>query len=99
MVLPARPRIHSLLRGSVMQKPSLVWSGRLASTLWSAFITLAVATAVAQEQATAPKLTLAGHSDPVYAISFSPDGKYIVTGSFDKTVRLWNVADGKEVKK
>lgn len=42
--------------------------------------------------------TLKGHTEAVYAISFSPDGKQVATGSFDKTVRLWDAASGKEVK-
>src|SRR5438034_504157 len=41
---------------------------------------------------------LKGHTEPVYAIAFTPDGKYVVTGSFDKTLKLWETATGKEVK-
>src|SRR5438046_2240027 len=42
--------------------------------------------------------TLKGHTEAVYAVAFSPDGKQLATGSFDKTVRLWDTASGKEVK-
>src|SRR5436309_2204060 len=41
--------------------------------------------------------TLKGHTEAVYAIAISPDGKQVATGSFDKTVRLWDTA-GKELK-
>jgi len=32
------------------------------------------------------------------SVTFSPDGKYIVSSSNDKTCKLWDVASGKEVK-
>lgn len=41
---------------------------------------------------------LQGHADAVYAVAFSPDGKYVVTGSFDNTIKLWETATGKEIK-
>src|SRR5947208_1573285 len=43
--------------------------------------------------------TLEGHSDPVYAIAWSPDGKTLVTGGFDNSVRLWDAATRKEIKR
>jgi WD40 repeat protein len=39
-------------------------------------------------------LTLAGHSDSVNGVAFSPDGTLLVTVSKDKTIRLWRVEDG-----
>ncbi|MFF9625503.1 hypothetical protein [Streptomyces griseosporeus] len=36
---------------------------------------------------------LLGHTGAVYLTSFSPDGKLLATASYDRTVRLWNVAD------
>ncbi|PRP73304.1 hypothetical protein PROFUN_16878, partial [Planoprotostelium fungivorum] len=38
--------------------------------------------------------TLKGHNAAVYAVNFSPCGKYISSGSFDKSVRLWDSATG-----
>jgi transducin (beta)-like 1 len=36
--------------------------------------------------------TLSRHTEPVYSVAFSPDGRYLATGSFDKCVNIWNIA-------
>ncbi len=38
--------------------------------------------------------TYRGHSALVNAVAWSPDGRRIASGSFDKTVQVWNAADG-----
>ncbi|MBQ2787165.1 MAG: PD40 domain-containing protein [Bacteroidaceae bacterium] len=40
---------------------------------------------------------LTGHTDCVESVAFSPDGKRIVSGSIDKTIRIWDVATGKQI--
>jgi len=40
---------------------------------------------------------LAGHTDWVMAVAFSPDGSRVLTGSLDNTARLWDAATGKAV--
>ena len=37
-----------------------------------------------------PKI-LTGHADPAYAALYTADGTKLVTGSFDKTLRLWDL--------
>lgn len=37
---------------------------------------------------------LIGHSDWIRSLAFSPDGKTILSGSNDKTVRLWDIETG-----
>ena len=34
------------------------------------------------------------HTEPVYSVAFSPDGKHVASGSFDKRVRVWEIATG-----
>jgi WD40 repeat protein len=40
-----------------------------------------------------------GHTKFVLNVTYSRDGKYIVTGSGDKTARVWDAATGQEVRK
>jgi WD40 repeat protein len=44
--------------------------------------------------------TFNGHSDEVESVAFSPDGKYIVSGSDDKepVLKLWDITTGREIK-
>ena len=40
-----------------------------------------------------PKV-LIGHTDPAYAAVYTPDGTKLVTASFDKTLRIWDLNSG-----
>jgi len=42
--------------------------------------------------------TLNGHTDGVISVAFSPDGKYVLTGSLDKTAKLWDLDKGVVVR-
>ena len=42
--------------------------------------------------------TLSGHKSIVNSLSFNPDGKTLVSGSWDITIRLWDVSTGKHKK-
>ena len=38
------------------------------------------------------QMTLSKHSEPVYSVAFSPDGRLLATGSFDKAIYIWDIA-------
>ena len=40
--------------------------------------------------------TLKGHTRRVYSVAFSPDGQRIVSGSFDKTLKIWDASEEAE---
>ena len=40
---------------------------------------------------------LHGHTSSVHSVAFSPDGRHIVSGSWDKTIQLWDVQTGSQV--
>jgi WD40 repeat protein len=46
------------------------------------------------DEKTAPK----GHTEGVFSVAWSPDGKQIVSGASDRKIKMWNVADGAFVR-
>jgi WD40 repeat protein len=41
---------------------------------------------------------LEGHGEAVRDVAFSPNGRLIASGSVDRTVRLWDVTRGAEIR-
>ena len=42
-------------------------------------------------------LDLRGHTDLVWGLACSPDGRRLATGSDDRTIKLWDTTTGEEV--
>ena len=42
--------------------------------------------------------TLSGHSDSVFDVTVSPDGQFIISASWDKTLKVWDLETGKELR-
>lgn len=40
---------------------------------------------------------LTGHSGMIWAMAFSPDGRQIASGSYDGSIRIWDVASRREI--
>ena len=40
-----------------------------------------------------PMYVSSGHSSTVRSVAFSPDGNTIASGSYDNSIKLWNVSD------
>jgi WD40 repeat protein len=43
------------------------------------------------------QVTLRGHKDGIFSMTFSPDGTRLATASFDKTVKVWDTTTAREV--
>src|SRR5262245_21652730 len=69
--------------------------------LLAAFFILGTCCLVVAQDADKPKeliATFQGHQETVYGVALSADGKQLLTASFDKTIKLWDVASGKEIR-
>jgi WD40 repeat protein len=50
-----------------------------------------------QEKIRTLPVTLRGHEYGVPSVTFSPDGKFLASGSLDETVKIWKVGNWREV--
>jgi WD40 repeat protein len=83
------PSFLTLIRFGTLAISVLIFAGALAPS-----------NGAADEPRPKPAIlaTLRGHTEIVYAVAFSPDGRSVLTGSFDKSLKLWDTATGKELR-
>ena len=62
-------------------------------------VAFASAFAAAEERPQAEIIPQLGHSGEVLSVAIAPDGKTALSGSDDKTLRLWDLASGREIRK
>lgn len=43
------------------------------------------------------RFTLKGHTLALASVAYSRDGKFIATGSYDRTAKVWDAATGKDL--
>ena len=83
---PGQWRVHGSDGGELTElhkKPSPISRGTLGQSLPFAHHAFPVA--------------MQGHTMAVKSIAFSPDGRQLVTGSDDGTMRIWDLASGQHV--
>jgi WD40 repeat protein/serine/threonine protein kinase len=54
--------------------------------------------ALVEAAARLPLMAFSGHTAEVYDVKFSPDDRYVLTGSGDGTARLWDAVTGQPIR-
>ena len=64
-----------------------------------AMLVFAAMVASAQDVQRAQLMVQMGNSNLIMSVAFSKDGRFVLTGSADRTAVLWNAANGKELRR
>jgi WD40 repeat protein len=79
--------------------PSVHKTSKIAEVFMPRYPFLTKITAEGIQLQQRPLLELRGHASFVTSVGFSPDGIRIVSGSYDKMIRIWDARTGEEVMK
>jgi WD40 repeat protein len=71
---------------------------KIFSLLALMLITMLLSDASGQSLKQVQLVVQTGHSANVTSVAFSPDGKTLASGSWDDTIKLWEVSSGQEIR-
>ncbi|MEH2181504.1 serine/threonine-protein kinase [Nostoc sp.] len=105
VTVPSQPPISTpvawpqrLLAGVAIILGGLVLTQFIGYVRYGLFPTNPISVIASKDSDVFLKRTLTGHSSKVYSVAISPDGKTLASGSSDKTIKLWNLATGEQIR-
>ncbi|WP_425475835.1 protein kinase domain-containing protein [Fischerella sp. JS2] len=105
VTVPSQPPISTpvawpqrLLAGVAITLGGLVSTQFISYVRYGLFPTNPISVIASKDSDVFLKRTLTGHSGSVISVAISPDGKTLASGSNDKTIKLWNLATGEQIR-